>query len=214
VDGIHDLGGMHGFGAVVRDEAVFHAPWHRRVFLMSTLAEVDGNIDYFRHSIERLDPGTYLTAGYYGRWLAALEVRLVEHGLITSDEIDQRSGAGAAARPSAAPPGSLPQSRLDSPNEGSQVRAVDRSPRFAVGDAVLVADVHPVGHIRLPRFVRAKHGRVHLVHPACVFPDTNAHGRGEAPQYVYSVAFAALDLWGEGDHTVLVDIFEPHLEAV
>lgn len=213
VDGIHDLGGMHGFGAVVRDEVVFHAPWERRTFLMSTLAEVEGNIDYFRHSIERLDPGMYLTAGYYGRWLAALEVRLVEHDLITSDQIDQRSGAGAAARPSPAPPGSLPQSLPNSPDEGSQVRVVDRPPRFAVGHAVVVADVHPVGHTRLPRFARAKRGLVHIVHPAFVFPDTNAHGRGEAAQYVYAVAFAARDLWGEGDHTVCVDIFEPHLEA-
>lgn len=213
VDGIHDLGGMQGFGAVVRDEEVFHAPWEHRAFLLSTLAEVDGNIDYFRHSLERLDPGLYLTAGYYGRWLASLEVRLVEHNLVTSDEIDQRSGAGAAARPSAAPPGSLPRSLPDSPDQGTQVRVVDRSPRFAVGDVVVVAEVHPVGHTRLPRFVRSKVGRVRIVHPAFVFPDTNAHGRGEAPQYVYSVAFAARDLWGEGDHTVVVDIFEPYLEA-
>lgn len=204
---------MQGFGTVVRDEVVFHAPWERRTFLLSTLAEVDGNIDYFRHSIERLDPGTYLTAGYYGRWLAALEIRLVEHNLVTSDEIDQRSGAGASARPSAASPGSLPRSQPDAPDQGSQVRVVDRSPRFRVGDHVVVAEVHPVGHTRLPRFVRAKAGRVRIVHPAFVFPDTNAHGQGEAPQYVYSVAFAARDLWGAGDHTVFVDIFEPHLEA-
>jgi nitrile hydratase len=52
---------------------------------------------------------------------------------------------------------------------------------------------------------------VRRVHPAFVFPDTHAHGHGEHPQYVYAVAFAARELWGEGDHVVHVDVFESHL---
>jgi nitrile hydratase subunit beta len=210
MDGIHDMGGMQGFGRVVRDEVVFHSPWERLACSLSMLTDVESNIDHFRHSIERLDPATYLTAGYYGRWMAALEVRLVEQGLLTSDEIDQRSIASVPARPSATPTiwmGSGP------PGDGQQ-RILDQPPRFVVGDAVRAADVHPHGHTRLPRFVRGKAGRVQIVHPAFVFPDTNAHGLGEDPHYVYAVEFAARDLWGEGDHTVHVDIFEPHLEAV
>ena len=208
MDGIHDMGGMQGFGPVVRDELVFHSDWERLACKLSMGTDVDSNIDHFRHSLERLDPATYLTAGYYGRWMAALEVRLVEQGLLTSDEIDQRSAGSVPARPSATPTvwmGSGP------PSDGQQ-RTVDQPPRFALGEAVRAADVHPHGHTRLPRFVRGKAGRVQIVHPAFVFPDTNAHGLGEDPHYVYAVGFAARDLWGEGDHTVYVDIFEPHLE--
>src|SRR5687768_11072389 len=82
MDGIHDMGGMQGFGAVVRDEVVFHTAWERRACALSMATAVPGNIDSFRHSIERLDPATYLTAGYYGRWLASLEVRLTEWGML------------------------------------------------------------------------------------------------------------------------------------
>ena len=208
MDGIHDMGGMQGFGVVVRDELVFHTSWERRACGLSMATGVPGNIDSFRHSIERLDPAIYLTAGYYGRWLASLEVRLVERGMLTSDEVDQRSVAGSAARPSAVET-VLPAGSSDS---DTQRRELDRAPRFGVGSRVRAADVHPHGHTRLPRFVRGKVGRVQIVHPAFVFPDTNAHGRGEDAQYVYAVAFAAHELWGEGDHTVHVDLFESHLE--
>jgi nitrile hydratase beta subunit len=208
MDGIHDLGGMQGFGVVERDEDVFHAPWERRAFALAMTASIEGNTDDFRHSIERLDPAMYLGAGYYGRWLAALEVRLAERHLVSSDEVDRRAGDGASVRPSAVASIGLPTAAAT----GGARRSVDRPPRFGVGDAVRVADVHPSGHTRLPRWVRNRCGVVQIVHPAFVFPDTHAHGRGEHPQYVYAVRFAARDLWGEGDHTVHVDIFEPHLE--
>jgi nitrile hydratase beta subunit len=209
MDGVHDLGGMEGFGPVERDEDVFHAEWERRAFALAMTAAIDGNTDDFRHAIERLDPGTYLTAGYYGRWLASTEVRLAERGLLSSDEVDRRAGRGAAARPVAAASLGLPGPAAG----GGARRSVDRPPRFAVGDAVHVADVHPRGHTRLPRSVRDRHGLIEIVHPAFVFPDTHAHGWGEDPQHVYAVRFAARDLWGEGDHFVFVDIFESHLEA-
>jgi nitrile hydratase len=178
------------------------------VFGVASRASLVGNIDDFRHSIERLHPSIYLTAGYFGRWLAALEVRCVERGVLTSDEVDARAGAGRAARPVALASVGLPGPSTS----GTQVREVPDPPRFAVGDQVLVADVHPPGHTRLPRYARGRAGTVHVVHPAFVFPDTNAHGRGEHPQHVYAVRFPAAELWGSGDHSVLVDIFESHLE--
>lgn len=209
MDGIHDLAGIEGFGPVVRDEPSWHHAWERRVFGMTTTASLVGNIDDFRHSLERLHPTIYLTAGYFGRWLAALEVRCVERGLITSDDVDARSGAGRAARPIATPSIGLPAT---APSAPGLVRALDQPPRFAVGDIVTVADVHPAGHTRLPRYIRGRRGTVEIVHPAFVFPDTNAHGLGERPQYVYAVSFAAAQLWGAGDHTVSVDVFETYLE--
>jgi nitrile hydratase len=200
---------MEGFGHVVRDESVFHDEWERRAFGMTVTSEVTTTTDEFRHTIERLDPALYLTAGYYGRWLAAIEVRLVERGVISSDDLDGRAGAGSSARPRAVASVGLGGPRPD----GAATRTVDRPPRFAVGDRVAAADIHPRGHTRLPRYVRGRAGTVHRVHPAFVYPDAHAHGRGDDPQYVYAVAFAARDLWGAGDHVVHVDIFEPHLEA-
>ncbi len=98
MDGVHDMGGMHGFGAIARedDEPVFHADWERRVFALDLLAEtfIEGaNIDAFRHAIERLEPATYLTASYYEKWALALESLLVEGGVVTRAEIAQRIAA-------------------------------------------------------------------------------------------------------------------------
>ena len=184
MDGIHDMGGMAGFGPVERDETIFHADWERRVFGMSVgLA----NIDAFRHAIERLDPITYLTAGYFGRWLAALEL------LAAEDDPRLRGGTPSARR------------------------AIDRAPAFAVGDRVRARRLPAAGHTRLPRYARGQRGTVMIVHPGFVFPDTHAHGRGEKPQHVYSVGFWATDLWGETaepDTRVNVDLFEDYLEPV
>jgi len=191
MDSIHDLGGSEGFGPVVRDEPSWHDPWEPRVLGMSTTVHLVGNIDDFRHAIERLRPTIYLDASYFGRWLAALEVRCVERDLITSDEVDARSVAGRAARPIAVPSIGLPTVVSSTP---TLVRELDQPPRFAVGDEVTVADVHPAGHTRLPRYIRGRTGTVEVVHPAFVFPDTNAHGLGEQPQYVYAVSFAAAQL--------------------
>jgi nitrile hydratase len=211
MDGIHDMGGLEGFGPMERDELVFHAPWERTAFALAMVTPIEGNTDDFRHAIERLDPALYLTAGYYGRWLAALEVRLRDRALLDSDAVDARAGAGGrAARPAAVPSRALPRSS----QEGGPRREVPRAPRFSVGAVVRAADIHPAGHTRLPRYVRGRRGVVALVHPAFIFPDTNAHGEGEDPQHVYAVRFSAAELWGEGagEHNVTVDLFEPHLE--
>lgn len=209
MDGIHDMGGMDGFGPAVRDDAIFRDEWERRSFGLAQSVRIPGNTDEFRHAIERLDPGFYLTADYFGRWLGALEVRVVERGLLDSDEVDERSGEGRRARPTAVPPVGLPAER---PGGGPR-RDVDRTPVFRAGQRVRARDVHPVGHTRLPRYVRGHAGTITSVYPAFVFPDTNAHGHGADPQYVYAVQFEASELWGTGDHIVSVDLFEPYLEA-
>ena len=211
MDGIHDLGGMHGFGLVVveRDEPVFHAPWHRRVLGM--VYQVVGfgwsNIDAFRHGIERLDPVRYLTAGYYGRWLASLETVLIDAGILAPGDVD---AVLAGRRPASGGDGAAPH-----PADGF-VRAIDRAPRFTVGDVVRTRTMHPVGHTRLPRYGRGRRGTIVRVHPAFVFPDTNARGDGEQPQYLYTVRFDAAELWGdeaEPGTAMHLDLFEPYLEA-
>jgi nitrile hydratase subunit beta len=214
VNGIHDMGGMHGFGRVdvEPDEPVFHARWEQRVLGM--VFQVVGfgwtTIDAFRHGIERMDPVAYLTVGYYGRWLGALERVLVERGVLASEDVDARS----AGRPVPAP-----ASRSAGPNAVASgfVREVDRAARFRSGDAVRTRVASPSGHTRLPRYVAGRRGVVHRVQPPCVFPDTNAHGLGEHPQHLYNVRFTAAELWGaaaEPGTSVHLDLFEPYLEPV
>ncbi len=97
MNGIHDLGGMHGIGRIVRekDEPVFHADWERRMFGLFIAAFAGGhyNVDEFRHAIERMDPAEYLTSSYYEHWLHSLETLLVEKGVIKKDELDAKRAA-------------------------------------------------------------------------------------------------------------------------
>ena len=195
MDGIHDLGGMQGFGEVeVQEDApLFHRPWERRVFGLLNLALGAGlaNVDKFRHAIERMPPAEYLNAGYYGRWLRALETLVAEAGL-------------SEGRSSLSPP------------EPTAVRKLERSPRFTVGERVRARRLFKSGHCRLPGYARGRLGAIADMHPAFVFPDTNAHDEGENPQFLYSVAFAGCELWGEScDPGVIVhvDLFEDYLEA-
>ena len=224
MDGIHDLGGRHGFGAVVRepDEPVFHDRWEAQVFAIMRAAVAAGvvhNADQFRHAIERIDPAAYLTHGYYGRWLGGIETLLLEAGVITAEalagRVRERGGdpaASAAARPAAVP------DRIDYPPaaEGSR-RAPPAPPRFAPGDAVRTAAFASPGHTRLPAYARGRRGTVLSAHGAWVFPDSNAHGGGECPQHLYTVEFSGAAQWGdaaEAGTAVTLDLFERYLEPV
>jgi nitrile hydratase subunit beta len=93
-------------------------------------------------------------------------------------------------------------------------RPLDRAPRFQIGDHVRALNIHPTGHTRLPRYARGKSGIVESRQGSFVFPDTNAHRRGEDPQWIYSVVFKGTELWGhEADPglSVAIDCWEPYL---
>ena len=99
MDGIHDLGGMEGFGRlpIEEDEPVFHHDWEGRTIGMRLLMSFWGkwNIDTGRHSVERLRPDEYLTMSYYEKWLASLVILSTEAGLVSREEIASGScGAG------------------------------------------------------------------------------------------------------------------------
>ena len=221
MDGIHDLGGKHGHGDIVRerDETAFHQRWEAAVFTMMIAARRAGaynNTDRFRHSIERIDPIAYLDHTYYGRWLGGLETMLVEAGLVGTEEIDARyrqlggdPSARVAARPSLDPEPLAEVSPLP-----TAMREVSHPPRFAEGDAVITWTEVKAGHTRLPAYARGKRGRIQHCHAGWVYPDSNAHGQGENPQYLYTVAFDGQELWGSGGDpnlTVCLDLFEPYL---
>jgi len=222
MDGVHDLGGMQGFGPVEREknEPVFHAAWEAAVLAMQRAGGSRGffNIDEFRHSIERMAPDHYLRATYYEKWLDGVTRVLVEKGVLDAGELAARQ-AFFAARPDApateALRGPLP-ARPPARAQWAQdvIRDTGATPRFAAGAAVRTREVHPHGHTRLPRYARGKRGVIHRCHGIHVFPDTHAHGQGEQPQPLYSVRFDARELWGESaepNQAVHIDLWESYL---
>ena len=223
MDGIHDLGGKHGFGAVnfapdsAPGAAVFHGRWEAGVFASARALRgvAVRNTDQFRHAVERIDPVAYLTHGYYGRWLGGIETLAVEAGVTTTAEVSARAialGAGAddliAARPAVT---CLPEMAAGRDAR----RTLSAPPRYAIGNLVRTRrDVLP-GHTRLPAYARGRVGVIAAWHAGWVFPDTNAMGEGEQPQHLYTVAFRGDELWGAGAEpgvTVYLDLFEPYLD--
>jgi nitrile hydratase len=87
--------------------------------------------------------------------------------------------------------------------------------KFKPGDRVRAKNIHPMTHTRLPRYVRGHIGLVELNLGCSVYPDTAAIEAGEHPQWLYTVVFDGVELWGpDADPTVKisVDAFEPYLE--
>jgi nitrile hydratase subunit beta len=216
MNGIHDMGGMDGFGPVDPVEAgpVFHEKWEGEVMANSRVMGAIGawNIDQGRYGIEMLPPHLYLTS-YYRRWLERFERAMVAYGYADADEI----AAGHALRPGkTAPRGKFTLADIDRiSHRGTFTRPETAPARFAVGDRVLARNMHPRTHTRLPRYVRGHVGVVERLHGCHVFPDTRAMGQGENPQWLYTVRFDGRDLWGvDADPTlkVSVEAFEPYLD--
>jgi nitrile hydratase len=216
VDGIHDLGGVDGFGPVEAepDEPVFHAPWEGQVFAMTRAVGMMGawGIDRARFAIEQLPPAVYLASSYYERWLAGLEANLVDHGILGADELAE----GRSLRVGRRPRGVATLERAKRLNgRGLFEREVERRPLFDVGDRVRARNIHPRSHTRLPRYVRGHVGTIERVHGCHVFPDAVVARGDEDPQWLYLVRFRGSELWGDdADPTlsVSVDAFEPYLE--
>ena len=216
MNGAQDLGGAQNFGPVVpeADEPAFHAPWERRVFAMAIAMGYAGawSLDASRAARESMPPAQYLASSYYRIWLAAIEKQVVALGLATPEEI---SGAAAPA-PAKPLPRVLHRDGLEARFRAGfpSDRAAQAPARFAVGDAVLTSNAHPTHHTRRPRYARGRRGTIERVHGGFVFPDTNAHDRGEHPAWLYTVGFDAAELWGadaDPGGRVTVAAFEPYL---
>lgn len=91
------------------------------------------------------------------------------------------------------------------------------APRFRPGDHIVVRNINPSRHTRLPRYVRGKRGIVERDHGVFAYPDTMAHAEGEKPQHVYSVRFTARALWGEqasDRETLYIDLWDDYMDPV
>jgi nitrile hydratase subunit beta len=218
MNGVHDMGGMDGFGPVVREpnEPVFHADWERRMYalMLPAMRSAQVNIDEFRHAIERIPPARYLASSYYERWVAALETILVEHGVVTREELIAKQDA--AIDPALIANGVA--ARGPAPVKDKSGSKPPRA-RFAKGARVRARNLNPAGHTRLPRYVRGKAGVIARDWGVFVFPDTNAHHAGVKRQHCYSVAFDARELWGESTKAhsrerVYIDLWEDYLEPL
>jgi nitrile hydratase beta subunit len=215
VNGVHDMGGMQGLGRIEPEPEghAFHDAWEGRVHAMSLASPTRSNIDAGRHQRELIPGPEYLRMSYYEKWFRSLSERLLQQGLVTPEEL-------ASGRPAPGSVKATPRLAADAVETalsriGSYVREATKPPIFAPGDTVRARNIHPDGHTRLPRYARGHTGVVERLHGAHVFPDSNAHEKGEDPRPLYTVRFTARELWGEAADprdSVSLDLWEPYLE--
>ncbi len=220
MDGVHDMGGRtERFGPLQgldRDEPVFHEPWEGRAFALTLLANraaTSSNLHAFRHALERVPEGEYL-ADYYGRWLGAAEILLVDSGLLAPGALEARARR-LLGEDVAEPADPEPHRPTMETAGGGNLRTVDTARAYAVGDRVVASSTARQGHTRLTGYVRGRTGTVTALRPAQVLPDSAAHFLGEAPEHVYSVEFGSTELWGDDAEpfTLSIDLFESYLES-
>lgn len=214
MNGAHDMGGMHGLGPVApeTDPPVFHHAWEARVHALTIASPTRGNIDRGRHQRELIPGPDYLRFTYYEKWLAGLQAMLLADGLVTPEELAAGRADPASSKST---PRLKPGDVTPALTHAGSFRRDAAGPAFAIGDRVRTRNLHPKGHTRLPRYARGRTGVVVLSHGAHVFPDSNAHGRGEAPCPLYTVRFAARELWGpeaSARDTISLDLWEVYLE--
>ena len=218
MNGVHDMGGMHGMGPLEREarEPVFHHPWEGRIYAITrVMRERDGAwcLDAHRHGIERIPAAEYLRMTYYEKWVDLVARTVVEAGQATPAEVDGQQAPQRA-------PGATPKVSAAAVPSMVDLRATSRrdapaTAHFKAGHRVRARNMHPTGHTRLPRYVRGKTGEVVVDRGVHLFPDSHAHGRGENPQHLYSVRFTARELWGDAASardSVYLDLWDPYLD--
>ncbi|MGZ9067498.1 MAG: nitrile hydratase subunit beta [Burkholderiales bacterium] len=215
MNGVHDMGGMHGMGPVQieRDEPVFHEAWEKRVFAMRLACifhrKWNGNMN--RYAVERMPPADYLAATYYERVLFGLQTLLVEQGLVSASEV-----ASGKAEAKAQVNAVLATSGIETllRNRIRARRDEDVPPKFKSGDRIVARNMHPASHTRLPRYARGRAGVIERDYGVYVFPDTSAMTGDPKPQHLYDVRFSARELWGpdaSARDSVHMSLWDDHL---
>jgi nitrile hydratase beta subunit len=216
VNGIHDMGGMQDMGPILRerDEPLFHAEWERRVYALCAAADIDWPV--MRRHIELIPPADYLRLSYYERWLVALTAALTKTGVLTPAEV--ASGTGAVGVPKGWHVLALAEVSEELAPATTAGEKLSSTARFHTGQRVRARNINPVGHTRLPRYVRGKLGTIEHEGEVVELQDMDANGAalGKRPQHVYCVCFTSRELWGEQANVrdaVYVDMWEDYLES-
>lgn len=226
MNSIHDVGGKHGLGPVATEnnEPPFHAPWEGRMHGIAVTCQVSGcnTTSEQRSAIENMPHALYLETSYYEKWLIAYEKILDAKGIVTTAEMEKRIAEQGLAEIPAHP--KEPSNPSEYAKKVRKIilggtphdRPIDRAPRFKAGDTVRTKNRHPTSHCRIPGFAKDKFGVVEVYHGAHCHPEAHAAGKGDVPEHLYAVKFAATELWGpdaEGkSDAVYVDLFEDYLE--
>jgi nitrile hydratase len=218
MNGVHDMGGMQGFGPIIREdnEPVFHATWEGRVItmVMGIAAWGKFGVDHRRYVRELIPPAEFLRMSYYEIWYTGLIANMLDAGMVTRAEIDSGMPAPGSAKLTPA----LLATRVPTffANGAPKKRNVPAVANFRVGQRVTAKNINPTTHTRLPRYARGRTGVVMRDYGIYVFPDTNANNQGEKPQHLYSVQFEARELWGEQARPrdkVYIDMWDDYLEG-
>jgi nitrile hydratase subunit beta len=216
MNGPQDMGGFQGFGAVQAEanEPVFHENWEPRAFALVLAMGMTGswNIDQARKYRELLPPVKYWSSSYYEYRFYALENQITDLGLATPDEVKSgRMSVPAKPVKRVATAAMVPDILA---HGGPTERVASRVQGFAREETIRTRVMSPSSHTRLPRYAMGRRGEVVAVHGCHVFPDSNARGQGEDPQWLYTVRFTAKELWGKDTKdSVCIDLWEPYLEA-
>lgn len=218
---VHDMGGRFGDGPVVPEPQgipVLEAEWQARALAVTLAAGSLGqwNIDMSRHARECLSPRDYARFSYFEKWIAALADILVQTGVLTPEDL-----ADGDDGPHPLSDRKLTRDRVARVlAKGGPADRPSKVPvRFSVGQAVRT--LRPAanrlvegGHTRLPAYAAGAQGYIQRLHGAHVLPDSNAHRLGEAPEPLYSVRFAASELWADPEHPddqVILDLWQSYL---
>jgi nitrile hydratase subunit beta len=218
MNGIHDMGGMHGMGAIryEKNEPPYHAPWEARVHAMSSAVGATGKLRLgLRPPIESIPAAEYLRMSYYERWLTALIERLVASDLVTRAEIEDGRPEKQSANPPLAVSPAVALAALFRVPGVRRNQAI--AARFQTGQTVRTLNINPVTHTRLPRYARGKTGTIERDHGVFAFMETTALSLGDKPQHLYSVRFSARELWGKQaplQDAVYLDLYDDYLEPV
>ena len=222
MNGIHDIGGMQGFGRIEQevDEPVFHEEWERRTFgtMLLFLATGIARIPELRYSVERLHAQCYLETPYFRTWIHSVEEALNSRGFTQIEDLLPHSAPVGSAKPPIEHGPPLPRNFVMTALTAGVPSRVESqvAPRFAPGDKVTAKNIHPAGHTRLPRYVRGKKGEIARLHGSFALDDRIAHHLSPDPEQVYSVRFSARELWGPSapeKDALYIDLWESHLDA-
>ena len=217
---VHDMGGMHGFGAIVREdnEPVFREDWEKMTFglMMTSLGPFQVNLDNVRSRMESVPPATYLKLGYYDKWLLTLEELTLEKAGVSREELAALMVGKDVPLTRDVEPFPADGMLAFLATGATAARQTDVPAAFNVGDNVRAKNLNPDGHTRLPRYVRGHIGTIIADNGGQIYPDSNATFSGEGPERLYTIQFQATELWGDDANpkdTVCIDLWEPYLEA-